>query len=118
MLEQRFEELQKALTRAGDKLELAAEVVQRRSMALVASTLALALALLASIAAVAFVQFNNERRIHESEARWCPVLQLLVPGPGDAPPTTERGKQIAREATLLSLSFGCEAPNRREGSDS
>jgi hypothetical protein len=75
----------------------------RRTVAIVVLSVALAIAVLV----MARVQADNDRRIRENNQRWCPLVSLLVPRPGDPPSTTARGRQIAERAVDLSQLFSC-----------
>lgn len=60
-----------------------------------------------AIAAAAVVQVSNSQAIAENNARWCPMLELLVPQPGDAPPATDRARRIIQQAQALADAYGC-----------
>ncbi|HET8661051.1 MAG TPA: hypothetical protein VFM55_18900 [Micromonosporaceae bacterium] len=55
------------------------------------------------------VGLDNRRAIDESNRRWCPMVGLLLPEPGEAPPSTERSRRILAEAKTLYEAFGCGA---------
>lgn len=58
------------------------------------------------LAATVRVVLDNRAAIDESNARWCPLITLLVPHQGEAV-TTERGQRIANEAVRLADDFRC-----------
>lgn len=53
------------------------------------------------------VSLNNQRNIEESNRKWCPLVRLLIPQPGQALPTTARGREMVVNATKLYHDFGC-----------
>lgn len=65
------------------------------------------IALLSCIAIVIKVQATNDQRLDENNRRWCPLVSLLTPRPGDAPPATVRGRQISERAAVLAREFHC-----------
>ena len=67
----------------------------------------LVVVLAGSVGAAVSVQASNDRRIRESEQRWCPIVSLLIPRPGDPPPSTDRAKLLAERATELATEFDC-----------
>lgn len=102
-LERRFADLQESMEGMTREIHGLRREVKRRTLVVGV----LAGALFASIVTVVLVQINNEQRLRESEARWCPMLSLLVPDQG-ATPTGKYGQDIARESTALAKSFQCE----------
>lgn len=72
--------------------------------------MAAAFALIITIGLTAYAVGNDyQRDIEENNRRWCPLVSLLVPQPGDPVPTTERGRIIAQRATELYREFRCGA---------
>lgn len=53
------------------------------------------------------VSLNNQAALDKSNRQWCPLVSLLIPKPGDAQATTERGKELEENARSLYTSFGC-----------
>jgi hypothetical protein len=53
------------------------------------------------------VLLDNHSQIEEANKRWCPLVGLLLPEPGETPPATERGRRIVEEAQVLFRDFGC-----------
>lgn len=63
--------------------------------------------LVAATVLLGFAVLDNRARVQESERRWCPMVSLLIPGPGEPEPTALRGIQIVAQARTLATSFGC-----------
>jgi hypothetical protein len=63
--------------------------------------------LVCCLAAAYTVSLNNQRAIEEANRKWCPMVGLLIPKPGQAPATTERGRELVASAQKLYTSFGC-----------
>lgn len=63
--------------------------------------------LICCIAAAYTVSLNNQRAIDQSNRQWCPLVGLLIPTPGEAQATTQRGKDIEENARQLYTKFGC-----------
>jgi hypothetical protein len=84
--------------------------VRQRTMALWVALLAAAIVILVMAAAGYVVGRNNHREIAENNRRWCPLVSLLVPRPGEPVPDTERGRIVAERATQLYVEFGCLPP--------
>jgi type VI protein secretion system component VasK len=68
-----------------------------------AGAVILACALLAAYT----VSLNNQRAIEESNRKWCPMVQIMIPRPGEAQATTERGREFVDNARKLYADFGC-----------
>jgi type VI protein secretion system component VasK len=58
-----------------------------------------------------WVLLDNRSAIRESDRRWCPVVQSMVPRDGDPAPTTERGRFLAERFREMAREFGCDATN-------
>lgn len=81
--------------------------VRKRTAALWVGVLACALAVIV-IGAIAFtVGLSNRRAIQENNLRWCPMVAVLLPAPGETAPTTERGRILVANAKQLYQDFGC-----------
>lgn len=61
------------------------------------------------LAGLIFVSLDNHRTIDANNRRWCPMVGLLIPKPGDAPPSTERGREVVVSALQLWQDFDCDA---------
>lgn len=94
----------------GDVEELTGELSKlrrafgRRTIALALIAVAFCVAGLLAMRA----QAENERRIAENNARWCPLFAAL--NPSGQPPTTVRGRQVADGIRTLSREFACPQP--------
>lgn len=75
----------------------------RRTLAFIAVAVAVGIAIVVAVR----VQAENERRLQQADRRWCPLISVLVPRPGDAPATTPRGRQVAERAADLASKFHC-----------
>jgi hypothetical protein len=73
----------------------------------------LCVALLVAVLGMIRIQLSNDARIRENNLRWCPMVSVLVPGPGDAPAATPRGREIAARASILADQFGCPVTSHR-----
>jgi hypothetical protein len=67
---------------------------------------AVALAVLA-LAVLALVVADNSRAIAKNNLRLCPIVSLLIPQPGDAAPSTDRGREVTLAAIDLYHGYGC-----------
>lgn len=60
------------------------------------------------LGAVAFgVGLSNKRAIEQNNRRWCPMVSVLLPKPGEPAPDTERGRTVVANAAELYRDFGC-----------
>lgn len=107
----RLAEVNESLTSlASDWFALRQEVrreVRQRTFALwCALTVAVVVVLAIGSAGFAIGQ-DNRRAIETNNRRWCPMVSLLIPQPGDAPVTTQRGRIVVERATELYQEFRC-----------
>lgn len=104
-------EIQRAATEAqleAAKAQREATQAQReRTKGLTRGSLVVGALLFIAITLLGFAAVDSRQRVQESERRWCPMVSLLIPGPGEPAPTTQRGIQIVAQARTLSASFGC-----------
>lgn len=97
----------------GDVQDLTIEVGKLRS-AFGRRTAALAVVGVAFILAAVLalhVQAGNDRRIVENNRRWCPLVSVLIPQPGDPPATSARGRLVADRAAQMFTQFQCPPSN-------
>jgi type VI protein secretion system component VasK len=90
----------------GEAQEIRRELKRRTTLLawlFAAGAVILACALLAAYT----VSLNNQRAIEESNRKWCPMVQIMIPRPGEAQATTERGRQFVDNARQLYADFGC-----------
>lgn len=93
--------------------ELATEVhalraEHRRNTSLLWATLLAGALILLIVAAFAFgVALDNRRAIEANNRRWCPMVGVLLPKPGEPKPDTERGRIVVDSARQLYEDFGC-----------
>ena len=78
----------------------------------------LVLAIIALGAVVTWRAEDAARRQAESDQRWCPVVTAILPGPGDPPPTTDRGRLVVAQFRVLASAFGCVVPESAAGGPS
>jgi predicted PurR-regulated permease PerM len=84
-------------------------VVVAVSVAVLAVAVALAIAVVMvtrSAAETSRHAAENSRQIDESNRRWCPLILMLVPNPGEKT-TAGRSQRIAAEAAVLARQFQC-----------
>jgi hypothetical protein len=74
---------------------------------LAAGIVVLACAILAAYT----VSLNNQAAIEKSNRQWCPMVGLLIPGPGEPHASTPRGKDLEENARALYITFGCGTPS-------
>jgi hypothetical protein len=98
------------LTVAIEGLSANARAVKRASDRQSALATGVAVFLAIGLVWLSVTAFDSARQIDESNRRWCPMVALLIPAPGDPPPTTPRGIQLVAQARTLSESFGCPTP--------
>jgi hypothetical protein len=81
--------------------------VRKRTAALWAAIVVCGVVVLI-IGGIAFtVGLNNQRALAENNRRWCPVVEVMLPNPGEAPPESERGRNLVASARQLYRDFGC-----------
>lgn len=81
--------------------------IRRRNAIIAWFLAAIIVVLLATVPAMIKVSFDNRDAIKANNRKFCPFIGILVPGPGAAEPTTERGREIARDAARISREFNC-----------
>lgn len=59
---------------------------------------------------LALVLFDNRMQVQQLQRRLCPMVTLSIHQPGQAPPSTARGRDIEAAARALAGSFGCTLP--------
>lgn len=80
---------------------------RRNTSALWGAILAGALILLL-LGVLAFsVSLSNRRAIEDNNRRWCPMVGVLLPKPGEPPPNNERSRVVVENARKLYREFGC-----------
>lgn len=105
-----MERIQNLATAVGDlrnegvaiRLEL-----RRRTTLLAWLFVAGAVVLTFALFAAYTVSLNNQAAIQESNRKWCPMVALLIPAPGESRASTQRGKDIETNARELYTTFGC-----------
>lgn len=55
----------------------------------------------------AVILLDNNRDLRASEAKFCGIVDLLIPSADDPPPISERGRQIVVESIKLYKDLGC-----------
>lgn len=53
------------------------------------------------------VTLDNRHAIEINNYKLCPMLEVSTVKPGDSPPTTARGREVAARATQLYTDFDC-----------
>lgn len=95
------------LTKAVQDLRTEVDKLRREFRRRTVVVALLSVALILTVVAGLVLQASNESRIAANNRRWCPMVTLLIPGPGDAPPGTPRGREIAARAEILADEFRC-----------
>lgn len=81
--------------------------VHRKTSVLWAAIVACAVVVVI-LGAIGFtVGLDNRRAVEENNRRWCPMVGVLIPRPGEEVPTTERGRIVIDNAKQLYKDFGC-----------
>lgn len=68
------------------------------------------LILLTAVLFAYHVSLNNAEQIKDNNQKWCPIVTLLIPQPGEPEATTPRGLIIQERAERLAAdsNFNCE----------
>lgn len=111
-MQQRIEDLTVAVDRLTDEASDLRAEMRRRTRALWAGWAVGALVLTVCLVAAFMVSLSNQEAIEENNQRWCPTLNILVPGPDDPQPTNERGRYVAEQFRSLAVGFGCVPKGR------
>lgn len=90
----------------GEGQEIRREL-KRRTTVLAWLFAAGAVILICCLAAAYTVSLNNQHAIDDANRKWCPMVRLLIPQPGQSEPTTERGREMVASARRLYDDFGC-----------
>lgn len=59
-------------------------------------------------AVMAYLIAGNSRQIDENNKKFCPLVSILIPGPGEPQSSTPRGVVVADQARVLFKEFHCE----------
>ena len=101
---EQVQQLRESVDQLTDQVTKLRSEFRRRTVALVV----VGAALVAAVGIASRVQAENDRRLEANNARWCPLIAVLTPRPGDAPATTPRGRQISERARVLARDFHCQ----------
>jgi hypothetical protein len=99
--------LKKAVDDLSDEARELRSEMRRRTTALWAAVGVAAVVLSVVLAAAFQVSLENRRRIEVNNRKLCPMISLLVAQPGKSQPTTQHGRDVAREAAELYQQYGC-----------
>jgi hypothetical protein len=104
---ERIQNLADAVTNLRAEGEAIRQELRRRTTVLAWLFAAGAVILACALLAAYTVSLNNQRAINESNRKWCPMVQIMIPRPGEAQATTERGREFVDNARRLYQDFGC-----------
>lgn len=53
---------------------------------------------------------DNRVQLNTLQRQFCPLVTVNIAGPGQAPPTTQRGRDAEAAARVVAASVGCRLP--------
>lgn len=106
-LEMQLRETSAQVTTLDKRLIITNARLKSRTRALWAAMFVAAVVLLLVLAAAIRVQLDNRHDIEANNAKFCPLLGLMIVKPPSPPSTTARGRYLDREARRLAERLGC-----------
>lgn len=103
--------MKEAVNRLHESVELLREELRNTKRALWAG-IAIGITATLLIVGVSYRSLDQNQEaisaaIAESNRKFCPILLIFVPRPGEPGPSTGRGQIVAERVTALAREFGC-----------